>query len=161
MAKEKIASISNNSSIELYLSQDFMMKGFMVNGGEFVTVPSYYQTGDLGFIKDHQLYITGTTNEFINKGAVKIYLNDIEDAVLASGLVKEVVAFGEKAEFWGEVICINVIFQDYTEENLGKLREFLSARLANHEMPSRICPVESIPRTSIGKIKRVYFELND
>ena len=71
------------------------------------------------------------------------------------------VAFGEKAEFWGEVICINVIFQDYTEENLGKLREFLSARLANHEMPSRICPVESIPRTSIGKIKRVYFELND
>ena len=146
---------------QLLIKSDFMMKGFMVNGGEFVTVPSYYQTGDLGFIKDHQLYITGRTNEFINKGAVKIYLNDIEDAVLASGLVKEVVAFGEKAEFWGEVICINVIFQDYTEENLGKLREFLSARLANHEMPSRICPVESIPRTSIGKIKRVYFEQND
>jgi acyl-coenzyme A synthetase/AMP-(fatty) acid ligase len=143
---------------QLLIKSDFMMKRLMVNGGEVFTVPSYYQTGDLGFIKDHQLHITGRMNEFINKGAVKIYLTNIEDAVLASGLAKEVIAYGEKAEFWGEVICINVIFQDYTEGSLRKLREFLSVRLANHEMPSRIYPVESIPRTSIGKIKRVYFE---
>ncbi|MDZ4084156.1 MAG: long-chain fatty acid--CoA ligase [Bdellovibrionales bacterium] len=118
--------------------------------------PDWYNTGDLGHLRaDGQLLLTGRLKRQINRGGVKVSPEEVELAILETGLVSEVVVVEASMAHQGDVssIAAVVIAEAATDrealiQNLEtKLRIVLSAS----KIPSSWRFVDRIPRRSNGK----------
>jgi 2,3-dihydroxybenzoate-AMP ligase len=54
----------------------------------------------------------------------------------------------------GEATCACVV-ADGEPPGLDELRSFLNQTLARHKLPDRLCLVDAIPRSPLGKVDRV------
>ncbi len=66
--------------------------------------------------------------------------------------VREAAAVGLPDRIWGEVVGLCVVAQNAVSEE--ELRAFCRERLSAFKVPERIAFVDSLPRTSSGKIQR-------
>jgi acyl-CoA synthetase (AMP-forming)/AMP-acid ligase II/acyl carrier protein len=116
----------------------------------------WLRTGDLGCMdSDGYLYIKGRVKELINRGGEKISPREVEEALLADGSVSEAVAFPVPHPTLGEDVAAAVVLKGGHSVREGDLREGLLKTLAQHKVPQRIFFVDQIPKTSVGKPKRV------
>ena len=123
---------------------------------------SYFRSGDLGKIQKGKYSITGRLKEIIKKGGEPVSLLHIEDITLKHEGVKDVLAKGVTSEFWGEDIELDVIFSVFPDKmnqdnKINFLKRYLGQNLPRIQMPRKINSVTSIPKTSIGKNYRRYF----
>ncbi len=119
---------------------------------------NWLKTGDLGFIKDSKLYVTGRAKDIIFINGQNYYPHDLEAlSEEVSGIELNKVAFAgyfnsEKQE--EEIIAF--VF------HRGDLKKFIPVRhdlitLINQDMGialTKVIPVKDIPRTTSGKIQR-------
>jgi oxalate---CoA ligase len=121
----------------------------VVNQGWFVT-------GDIGLIDDRGfLYLRGREREEINKGGMKVYPGDIDAVMEQFEAVNEVCSFGyDDDPLYGQNVGVAVVMKEITDQGLRTLYSWSKQHLAKHQMPVRWYLVESIPRTSRGKINR-------
>lgn len=123
----------------------------------------YFRTGDLGFIHEDQLYVTGRIKDVIIIRGRNIYPNDIE--VLASDYSDFLrpgccAAFSVSRENQSEVLIVvaevkdptlSKIEQKYLEQNL---RQSVSTNLSVKLEELVLIKPNTIPKTSSGKLKR-------
>ncbi len=126
----------------------------------------YYRTGDLGFVKDDDLFITGRLKDLIIVRGRNIYPQDVEEAatreqpLLWTGAA---AAFGTSREQGEEVVVV----AEAAFSGIGALRDEATARAlvadilrrlsdASEIAPAEICIIRPgrLPRTSSGKIRR-------
>lgn len=120
----------------------------------------FLRTGDLGFIYDHELYVTGRLKELINIHGRKIYPQDIESTVenchttICSG---QTASFSIRSEF-GERLVIVHELRNGCDHDLNELIERIRGAVFNDQgvMPYVVLLVKpgSIARTANGKIQR-------
>lgn len=118
----------------------------------------WLRTGDLGrFDADGLLFVEGRLKEVIISGGENVSPDEVEAVLAAHPAVVEVAVFGARHARWGEQVAAAVVSRGplSTEE----LREFARAKLASFKLPRDLLLVESLPRTSAGKVKRA--ELRD
>jgi acyl-CoA synthetase (AMP-forming)/AMP-acid ligase II len=119
------------------------------------------RTGDLGFVHDGRLFVTGRAKEIIIKGGRNLHPYDIErvasdvDGVRAGG----VAAFGrENVETGTEDLVVVAETQHGEEERRSKIAADVRAELLSvlgiKPEEVRVCAVGSLPRTTSGKIRR-------
>jgi acyl-CoA synthetase (AMP-forming)/AMP-acid ligase II len=120
----------------------------------------FLRTGDLGFMCDGQLYITGRCKELIIVRGRNFYPNDIEAAVESCG---EPVQPGRVAAFaWenegAETVAVLVEVARPQAWDLAALSQQIQAALfKQHQLTVQqihCVPVGSLPRTSSGKLQR-------
>jgi len=134
--------------------------GHVVASGEdwrIRTRKSPIRTGDLGFLEDTKIYITGrTSNKIIIRGK-NVYAEDVETITLASqsqGFSSGAAAFG-LVKNGTETLCILVEQANKTESfDILSLNQQLSATLGIKPEAVIILRRFSLPRTSSGKVKR-------
>ncbi len=120
----------------------------------------WLDTGDLGFIKDACLYVTGRHKNIIIVNGQNYYPYDLEkiaEEVDGISLNKIVVVgfFDHKIE--QEVILSFVLYRSKNYEEFIKLADEVKA-VVNTKIGvniNKILPVRDIPRTTSGKLKRV------
>ena len=116
----------------------------------------WFRTGDWGHRDSNGLfYLTGRKKELINVGGEKVSPVAIEEAILSLG-VKDCacVAVADPKGVLGEVPKAYLVKGDNTPD-LDDIRNRLSTLLPPHEIPAQWEWVDSIPRTSSGKIQRL------
>ncbi|MEM9272530.1 MAG: beta-ketoacyl synthase N-terminal-like domain-containing protein, partial [Cyanobacteria bacterium P01_F01_bin.143] len=127
---------------------------------EIFTADGWFNTGDLGWLKQGKLTITGRQKDVIIVNGVNYYNHDIEAVVEAiSGVtISYTAACGVIDSHQQEQIAI---FFHTAEDNQDKLRELVNTIRKNvfeqiGVAPAYILPVEkaTIPKTAIGKIQR-------
>jgi len=115
----------------------------------------WLRTGDQGFMdNDSYVFITGRIKEVINRGGEKISPREIDETFLDHPDVADVATFAVPHERLGEDIVSAVVLRDKVSCDEKVMRDFASARLSQHKLPSRILIVEQIPKGPTGKLQR-------
>lgn len=102
---------------------------------------------------DGYLYFRGRRDEMIKTSGYRVSPNEIEDVVMATGLVTEVVAVGVDDERLGQAIKLAAVpaNDDVTPDALlARCRE----QLANYMVPRAVVFKASLPRNPNGKFDR-------
>jgi acyl-CoA synthetase (AMP-forming)/AMP-acid ligase II len=122
-----------------------------------VVSQGWFMTGDIGLVDDRGLlYLRGREREEINKGGMKVYPGDIDAAIERFEGTADVCSFGYGDDpLYGQNIGVALVMKDTDDETIRNLYAWTKQLLAKHQMPMRWYLLESIPRTSRGKVNRV------
>ena len=124
------------------------------NDGSFFG--EWFRTGDWGHRgTDGCYYLTGRKKELINVGGEKVSPVTIERAITSLGVADcACIAIPDPNGVLGEVPKA-FLLKGNVEIDVDELRQQLSQLLPPHEIPVQWEWVDSIPRTSSGKIQRL------
>ena len=146
---------------QVQISGDNVTKGYYNNSDDTqksITADGWLRTGDLGFIREGSLYITGRIKDIIFINGQNYYSHDLEDAAREVGgieLNKIVVAGLFKEELHRDEVIAFVLHRA-SPETLITTAQSLKA-LVNRKFGfeiDQVIPVKDIPRTTSGKLQR-------
>jgi acyl-coenzyme A synthetase/AMP-(fatty) acid ligase len=110
----------------------------------------WFYPGDRGRVRaDGLLIVTGRTSELINAGGVKLAPDLIEDLVARHPAVREAAAFGVRGASGIDEIHLAIVPR-------GELdgQQLITWCAVRNVPVARVIPVESLPKTTLGKINR-------
>jgi acyl-coenzyme A synthetase/AMP-(fatty) acid ligase len=117
---------------------------------------SMYRTGDLVTLaEDGNYYFQGRRDSQIKSRGYRIELGEIESALLSHPGVREAAAVAIPDDLVGNRIKAIVSAHETHELKIAELQQFCSTRIPKYMIPEQIEFLESLPKTSTGKIDRV------
>ena len=115
----------------------------------------WLHTGDIGRVdKDGYYYHLGRKDDLIITGGFNVYPAEIENLLYEKPQVQEAVVFPIPDEKRGNVIGAAVALRPGETLREKELLGFLRANLANFKVPQKLKILDSLPRTTSGKITR-------
>ncbi|HIP12040.1 MAG TPA: long-chain fatty acid--CoA ligase [Arcobacter sp.] len=118
----------------------------------------YINTGDLVEIKNDRVYFLGRDSGAINVGGNKVQPEEVESALLNSGLLSAAYVYALKNAMMGSLVCANVVL---SEENFDKkeakflILKYCRGHLEGFKVPAIIKFVKTLETTQSGKLKRI------
>lgn len=131
---------------------------------------SFLRTGDVGFILDKHLYLTGRISDLVIVDGNNFYAADLENVLVRN--VPEINAgscaifsyINEKSQ---EIICLVIGYpesekpnREFMEQIIRKVNEVASEKASIHFDEVVVTDVSHILKTSIGKVKRNVIKKN-
>jgi 3-oxocholest-4-en-26-oate---CoA ligase len=134
-----------------YLDEPAMTAAvFRVIDGVRFAVP-----GDVAAIAaDGTLVFVGRGSGVINTGGEKVFVEEVEAALVGHPDVQDAVVVGVDDERWGSRVVALVRLFDGRDPTPEELTSYVGRTLAAYKRPRRIIFVDSIERTISGKIDR-------
>jgi len=119
----------------------------------------WLDSGDLAYLADGEIYITGRAKDVIIKGGRNIYPHEVEDVAGRIAGVRRgcVVAFGAPDESSGtEKLILAAEVRDLAEAKRieGEIAQAVSEAMGLPPDVIALLPSQSIPKTSSGKLRR-------
>jgi len=115
--------------------------------------PLGLRTGDLGYLDaDGYLFLLGRQNDVINVGGRKVIPDEVEEAIRQFAGVRDAACVGEADPLSGQRVKAFVAADGPID--LRSLTLFLRALVEEYKIPKALVAVDSIPRTSSGKVRR-------
>jgi len=112
-------------------------------------------TGDVGVLDDQgYLTLVDRSKDMIISGAENIYPTEIENALYTHTAVAECAVFGIPDEHWGEVPAVHVVLKSGAHVSAEELIDHCANLVARHKRPRLVEFVDSLPKTSVGKIQK-------
>lgn len=129
-----------------------LMAGYL---GEAPLPPgAWFDTGDLGEIDARGcLHVLARRTDLIVSGGENVYPAEVERALEACPGIRAAGVFGVADPVWGQVVAAAVVTGDPPPDDV-LLAAHVSARLAPHKRPRRLCRVDALPQTAAGKPDR-------
>jgi len=121
------------------------------------TKDGYFKTGDVGAIdSEGYLKITDRLKDLIKSGGEWISSVDMENEIVCHPGVLEAAVVGVPHAKWQERPLALVALRDEFKEKVdkGEILEHLAKRFAKWQIPDEVMFVETIPKTSVGKIDK-------
>ena len=129
-----------------------------VLNSETITESGWLNTGDLGFIQDGSLYITGRAKDIIFVNGQNVYPHDLEEIVIQRGLVergKVAIASYRETGRDDESLLVFVLHRGAPDAltDTGKAITKTLSEAAGVSVHALV-PVTRIPKTTSGKVQR-------
>ena len=147
---------------EILVKGDNVMRGYYNKPEETEKVikDGWFYTGDLGYVKEGFIYVTGRAKEVIVlENGKNVYPEDIENEILRSKYILEVGVFEEKGVIKS---IVRPNFDLLIEKNVKDIVHFVKKEV--NEMTKHLQPYKRVreivitdrelPRTRIGKLRR-------
>ncbi|GAB4347378.1 MAG: 2-succinylbenzoate--CoA ligase [Cyanophyceae cyanobacterium] len=111
-------------------------------------------TDDLGhFDEAGHLHLLGRRSQTLITGGEKVHPQEVEAALLATGLVKDACVLGLPDRDWGQAITAAYVPSD-RYQSWDHLRAALRDRLSPYKCPKYGYAIAQLPRNDRGKIER-------
>jgi fatty-acyl-CoA synthase len=142
---------------------DLMVRGPWVTDGYYrsddraqMTDDGWFRTGDVAIgSREGYFVIADRSKDLIKSGGEWISSLDMEGALMAMRGVAEAAVIGVPDPKWQERPMAFVVLRDGAKVTLEDVRAHLETRcFARWQLPDRLEIVESIPRTSVGKLDK-------
>lgn len=119
-------------------------------------VDGHYLSGDLGQLdEDGALTITGRVKTLIEVGGMKVNPLEIEAALTSHPAVAQCAVVPVRVtQTLSRVTAFYVPQDPQNPPDSAQLRRYLKDRLAPYKLPRTYKPIDELPRTSLGKVKR-------
>ena len=119
----------------------------------------------LGYLSDDEgyfdslgrLHIVGRSDRLIVSGGEKIDPLEVEQAIMNTGAVEQVLAIGWPDSEWGQKLVAFYV-PSVVESHEGKWEEELRADLVNYKIPKLMIQVPILPLDERGKVDRKLME---
>jgi fatty-acyl-CoA synthase len=120
------------------------------------TQDGWFKTGDVATVdEDGVVKIVDRAKDLVKSGGEWISSVDLENTLMGHPAVKEACVVGIPHPKWQERPLAAVVLKDGKTANAEELRGFLAAKFAKWQLPDGFVFVEAIPRTSVGKFKKI------
>jgi fatty-acyl-CoA synthase len=120
------------------------------------TSDGWFKTGDVATIDpDGFVKIVDRAKDLVKSGGEWISSVDLENTLMGHPAVKEACVVGVPHPKWQERPLAAVVLKEGKTATPEELRGFLAGSFAKWQLPDAIVFVESIPRTSVGKFKKI------
>lgn len=108
-------------------------------------------TGDLGKQDEKGLlYIVDRKKDMIIRGGYNVYPREIEEVLYTHPDIVECAVIGEADETFGEEVAAYIVVKKETAPE--DIQAYCKERLAHYKIPRKIYFMESLPKTTTGKI---------
>jgi malonyl-CoA/methylmalonyl-CoA synthetase len=115
----------------------------------------WFRTGDIGVRSPDGYYtLQGRRSDLIISGGFNIYPREIEEFLQEQDTVKEAAVVGVPDRVRGEVPVAYVVVREGVAVDLDALSRCCREQLASFKVPRAFIPVESLPRTALGKVQK-------
>ncbi|MFX1312055.1 MAG: long-chain-fatty-acid--CoA ligase [Promethearchaeota archaeon] len=120
------------------------------------TEDGYFKSGDAGCLdSEGYLKITDRIKDVIKSGGEWISSIDMENSLVTHPGVVEAAVIGIPHPKWEErPLALVVLREEFQSINKKEIHEHLSKTFAKWQLPEEILFVDSIPRTSVGKLNK-------
>ena len=119
----------------------------------------FYRTGDLVILdEDNNLQFLGRKDRQVKTRGYRVELDEVEDRLLKIEAIMEAAVFSTSHESEGLLIEAAVILNKNARATEEDLRKCLIEQLPMYAVPRAIHVLESLPRTSTGKINRLQLQ---
>lgn len=109
---------------------------------------------DLGFLDDNgYLHVIGRNSDKIITGGENVYPYEIESAIRATGMVRDVCVIGITDKIWGQAVTAIYVAKT-VDISIAELKNQLQVKISKFKIPKHWISVSSLPRNSQGKINR-------
>ncbi len=162
IADENFIPLPENTIGSVFIKGKNVTKGYYQNpeaNKKAITSDGWLNTGDLGFMRNGRLVITGRAKEIIFVNGQNFYPHDLEkvaETISGIELGKIAIAGFTNENTQMEEIVAFVLFKNKPEKFVAIAqsvkREILSK---TGVILTHIIPIKSIPKTTSGKIQRV------
>lgn len=117
-------------------------------------VDGWFQTGDLGILRDGFLSILGREKELIRSGGYNISPTEVENVLAAHPGVAFVVVLGVSDPEYGE--AVHAVWSSHPETDVSDqdLKRHVRERLAGYKVPKRFWRWSELPFLANGKLDR-------
>lgn len=142
---------------EIICKSEQIMLGYWNNSEETNRAirNGWLYTGDLGrFDEDGYLYLMDRKKDMIIVGASNVYCSEVEEAISAHPSILEAAVVGAPLSEEGEEVTAVVVLKHQSLLTLEDLKQFCSQHIAEFKIPTRLEIVDSLARTSVGKINK-------
>ncbi len=116
----------------------------------------WFHSGDAGrFDTDGILWFTDRFKDVIKTGGENVASIEVEKAILSQlPDVAEAAVVGLHHDHWSEAVTAFVVAKPGAKVDAEALRTALAGRIDPFKMPKAVIAVESLPRTSTGKVRK-------
>ncbi len=122
---------------------------------EAFTVDGYFKTGDIGlFTEEGYLKIIDRKKDMILVSGFNVYPNEIEAVAASCTGVAETACIGVKNDKSGEAVVLFVVKTPNSELTQDQMVAHCQKLLTAYKVPKTIHFVESLPKSTVGKILR-------
>jgi acyl-CoA synthetase (AMP-forming)/AMP-acid ligase II len=143
---------------EIWIRGPQVMKGYLNRPdatGEMIDSEGWLHTGDVGRVDaDGYLYILDRVKELIKFKGLQVAPAELEAVLLAHPDVADAAVIPSPDEEAGEVPKAFVVLKPSASASSGDLMDYVAGRVAPYKKIRHIEFVESIPKSSSGKILR-------
>jgi long-chain acyl-CoA synthetase len=141
---------------EIALQSDCMLTGYYRRPDltEKAFLDGWYPTGDLGYLANGELYITGRKKELIIVGGLNVYPGEIERVLVEHPAVLEAAAFGVPDPSRGEAVWAAVVLRPEMQVDVKDLQALCREKLASYKVPRGIEIKTELPKNILGKVQR-------
>jgi fatty-acyl-CoA synthase len=120
------------------------------------TEDGWFKTGDVATVdEDGVVKIVDRAKDLVKSGGEWISSVDLENALMGHPAVKEACVVGIPHPKWQERPLAAVVLKDGKNATPDELRIFLGTFFAKWQLPDAFVFVATIPRTSVGKFKKI------
>ncbi len=109
-------------------------------------------TGDLGYLEHHRLFLLGRKDDLIICGGENIYPEQLEQKILQLEQIAECAVKGIPDDEYGQAIHLFVVLKN--NATLEALEADLQRILPRASRPKRISVLLELPKNAIGKLQR-------
>ncbi len=138
---------------EIWLRGPMLFRAY--RDGTDPKVDGWFPTGDLGEWRDGRLWVEGRRGDVIVTGGEKVWPERAETVLTRRLGLADVAVVGRPHPEWGaEVVALVVPGADGALPSLEAVRDAVRSELPVWYAPRRIEPVDALPRTALGKLRR-------
>jgi fatty-acyl-CoA synthase len=120
------------------------------------TEDGWFKTGDVATMDDEGfIKIVDRAKDLVKSGGEWISSVDLENTLMGHPAVKEAAVVGVAHPKWQERPLAAVVLKEGATATPEELREFLAKSFAKWQIPDAFVFVPEIPRTSVGKFKKI------
>jgi len=120
------------------------------------TEDGWFRTGDVATMDEEgYVKIVDRAKDLVKSGGEWISSVDLENALMGHPAVKEACVVGIPHPKWQERPLAAVVLKDGARATPEELRAFLAESFAKWQLPDAFVFLDAIPRTSVGKFKKI------
>ncbi len=157
-----IGQVREGISVRLSKDGEILIRGAAVGGfyidargsRAMVDAEGWFATGDVGFLENGVMYLSGRSSEFMNIGGMKVHPSEIEDTVVQMKGVRACAVVSRTHSAFGEVLVAYVELESSGSLKKTEIVRYCKQKLARYKVPREIVFVQSLPRSAVGKILR-------
>jgi O-succinylbenzoic acid--CoA ligase len=141
---------------EIQLGGPTLLRGYRDGSSADLTTDGWLPTGDAGRLDvDGRLHVQGRLDDLIVTGGENVWPGDVEAALRSHPAIADCAVFGRPDSSWGQRVVAAVVPRDRgAPPTLEALRDHIGALLGRHQAPRELLLVETLPRTTLGKVRR-------